>query len=195
MLSHDFLDSGSAQMTQTEAVAIAVPLMALMVVSRVRRSVGRQRVRPRRMQIRAALLTFALLSLALAPPFQPPLAAAMLAGIFPGIALAFLGLRHTRFESTEAGRFYHPNLYIGLAVSALFMVRIVYRLIVVAPMLQSIGHEGFDAQAMMFSSSRTPLTLAVLGLVVAYYVAYYIGVLIRSRESAPVLPPPAEAQA
>lgn len=191
----DYFDSGSASMNQLLPFAVAAPLMALMVVSRIRRNVGRQRVRPRRMQIRAALLSFALLSLALAPPFQPQLAVAMLAGIGPGIALAFLGLRHTRFETTEAGRFYHPNLYIGLAVSALFIARIAYRLIVLAPMLQSIGHEGANMQAMMFSSSRTPLTLAVLGLVVAYYVAYYIGVLIRSRALAPASPPPVEAQA
>ncbi|MDB5986521.1 MAG: hypothetical protein JWR16_1574 [Nevskia sp.] len=182
-------------MTHAPTLAIALPLLALAMFSRIRRNVGRQRVRPGRMRFRIGFLLLALLALGFTRPFDPALTGAMLAGAVVGIALAFFALRHTRFETIEAIRYYYPNLYIGLAVSALFIGRIVYRFIVLSPALQSAGQNDAATNSMMFYGARTPLTLGLLGLVVGYYAAYYIGVLIRSNRAAPPLAVPTEAQA
>ena len=161
--------------------SIALPLIALALYSRLRRSVGRQRVRPRRMSWRIGFLIFGTLMLGLSPPHSPALIAALFAGVVAGVGVAWFSLRHTRFEQVGDLHYYVPNLYIGLAVSALFIARIVYRLIVLAPQLQSTANDSAMPPWMTLNNTRTPLTLALLGLVLGYYAAYYLGVLLRSR--------------
>ena len=90
------------------------------------------------------------------------------------------------FGSVEAvgpDRFYTPHTYIGALVSALFLGRIAYRFIV----LYSTSH-AVAAGSLPFSSyERSPLTLALFGVLVGYYVAYYTGVLRRgARLTVPV---------
>lgn len=157
---------------------IAVLAVAALYYRRMRRLFGRQRVQPARMKFRIAFLIFVgalLLLRGMVHPDQP--AAAMAAGLAGGIALALLGLKLTRFESTPLGRFYTPHGGIGLALSALLIGRLAYRLVVILPQLQAAHGAGVDP----FSSfQRSPLTLAIFGLLIGYYVAYYIGVLLRS---------------
>src|SRR3954471_9627307 len=52
-----------------------------------------------------------------------------LVGLAIGAGIAWLGLRLTTFERQPDGLYFTPNLYIGLGVFALFLVRLVYRLI------------------------------------------------------------------
>jgi len=183
-------------MTHAPTLAIALPLLALAVFARIRRNVGRQRVRPGRMRFRIAFLSLAWLALGFSRRFNPELSGSLLAGTAAGVALAWFALRHTRFEFTDEARYYYPNLYIGLAVSALFISRIIYRLIVLSPAFQAAAQDDAALRSMsLLYGARTPLTLALLGLVVGYYAAYYSGVLVRSRRAALPMAPPTEAQA
>src|SRR5215469_3241051 len=103
---------------------------------------------------------------------------AMAAGLAGGVALAWYGLKHTQFEVTPQGRFYTPHTYIGALVSALFLGRIAYRFIV----LYSTAHAVAAADSNPFAVyQRSPLTLAIFGVLVGYYVAYYAGILARNR--------------
>ena len=43
----------------------------------------------------------------------------------------WFALRHTEFEATPQGYFYTPHLYIGIAVTALFIGRMLYRMVLV----------------------------------------------------------------
>jgi hypothetical protein len=152
--------------------------VVMMMYRRVRRTIGRQQVSPVRMQWRIGLLGVVGAMLLLGALRDMNLFGAMIAGIAGGVALGWFGLRHTKFESTAQGHFYTPHTYIGLFVSALLIARVLYRFVVVYPAAQSAAHAGanpFDAY------QKSPLTLAILGVVVGYYVAYYIGVLIKSR--------------
>ncbi|MDR3417665.1 MAG: hypothetical protein P4L83_15920 [Nevskia sp.] len=108
--------------------------------------------------------------------------------------MALLSLRHTRFETREAQRYYIPNLYIGLAVSALFVARIAYRFAVIYPKLNQAGASQ-DPRAVLASlgSAQTLPTLALLGVVLGYYASYYGGVLLLSRRLVAVAVPPAVA--
>jgi len=159
-------------------------LIALMYYRRFRRLFGRQPVQPARMKFRIVFLLFvgALLLARAVLGLEAGLAVAT--GLGAGIALAWLGLRLTTFETTPQGRFYTPHGGIGLALSALLLGRLAYRFFVIAPVLQDAHQAGMNP----FSAfQRSPLTLAIFALLIGYYVTYYIGVLLRSapREGLP----------
>lgn len=147
------------------------------IYRRVRRNIGRQRVQPVRMRSRIILLGVVGALVLAGATRNLQLFEGMLAGIAGGTALAWLGLRHTQFEITEQGSFYTPHTWIGLAVSALLIGRIAYRFMVVYPMAHAASQAGANPFA---AYQRSPLTLAIFGIVIAYYIAYYAGVLMRS---------------
>jgi hypothetical protein len=90
------------------------------------------------------------------------------AGLGAGSVLAVYGLRLTSFEPTPQGLFYTPNAHLGIALSLLFVGRILYRLVEV----YGINTTAFPSAA---DFVRSPLTLAVFGLLAGYYIAYAIG--------------------
>lgn len=154
--------------------------VAWAIYRRVRRNIGRQRVQPTRMRFRMIVLgVVGALALA-ASARNVELVAALAAGIVGGVALAWLGLRHTKFETTPQGGFYTPHTWIGLAVSALLLGRIAYRFMVVYPVAHAASQVGANPFA---AYQKSPLTLAIFGVVIGYYVAYYSGVLVKSREA------------
>jgi len=153
-------------------------LLAFAIYRRVRRNIGRQALSATRLKVRIGIFGIVGTLLLLACARDPALSAAMLAGVAGGVALAWFGLKHTQFEVTPEGRFYTPHTYIGAFVSALFLGRIAYRFIV----LYSTSH-AMAADANPFAAyQRSPLTLAIFGILLGYYVAYYAGILHRNRE-------------
>ena len=162
---------------------LTAALVVWIFYRRLRRSFGRQRVREGLMWLRMGILTaFAVLA-AIASAHDVTVLAALFAGIVCGAVLGYVGLRHTKFEVTAEGRFYTPHTYIGIAVTALFLGRLIYRYLTVydgtAP--AAAATHGFAA-----SSLGNPVTVAVIGAWVGYYVLYYLGVLQRLRLTAAV---------
>jgi hypothetical protein len=158
-------------------------LIAFAIYRRVRRNIGRQALSTTRLKVRLGIFGFVGVVLLIVSARDPALCAAMLAGIAGGVTLGWFGLKHTQFEVTPEGRFYTPHTYIGALVSALFLGRIAYRFIV----LYSTSH-GVAADASPFAAyQRSPLTMAIFGVLVGYYVAYYSGILVRNS----TLPEPA----
>jgi cytochrome b561 len=94
-------------------------------------------------------------------------------GLIFGSLLAVYGLRQTRFEQTPQGLFYTPHAHLGIALSLLFVGRILYRLVAVYA-LNGAASPGAAEFA------RSPLTLAVFGLLAGYYIIYAVG-LVRWR--------------
>jgi hypothetical protein len=153
-------------------------LIAFAIYRRVRRNIGRQALSPARLTSRIALFGILGTMILLMSLRDVNLFGAMLAGVAGGLALAWFGLKHTQFEVTPQGRFYTPHTYIGAFVSALFLGRIAYRFIV----LYSTSH-ALAADSDPFAAyQKSPLTLAIFGVLVGYYVFYYAGVLRRGRE-------------
>jgi hypothetical protein len=146
---------------------------------RVRRSFGRQPVQEGRLMVRAGLFVVVGGLILFYSTRDLSLLAPMVIGIAGGTLLGFVGLRHTKFESTAAGRFYTPHTYIGLFVTALFVVRIVIRYVNV----YANPHLTGPPQNPLAAYQNNPLTLGALGVVVGYYVFFNVGVLLRSRAS------------
>jgi hypothetical protein len=156
----------------TIAVLVLVPLLAWRVWSRVRRMVGRQRLSRVRPWI--TLTVFPALAALLAFGAAHGDAGRLwwlAGGLAAGALLAAWGLHLTRFEPTPQGLFYTPNLHLGIALSLLFVGRVLYRAVEVYAL-------GATASGADFA--RSPATLGVFGLLAGYYVAYAAG-LVRWR--------------
>lgn len=151
------------------------------IVRRLRRTFGRQPVQPARLWFRIGVLTLAGgLVTATSVMRGAEMLEALIAGLACGAVLAYFGLRHTRFEVTPQGRFYTPHTYIGLAVTLLFLGRLVYRFLYL-----SSGANGMFAAdpSAAAAYSRSPLTVGIFAVLVGYYVLFYAGVLSRTRVS------------
>jgi hypothetical protein len=165
----------------------AIALLAvLLVYRRLRRSFGRQRLRPVRMRIRIGVLMVLAVALLPAAIRSGLFLAADLAGFAAGIALGIWGGRLTRYERREIGLYYIPHTFSGIAVSLLLVGRLVYRLIVAYSADRALGDVADPLQAIgsraMFNS---PLTVGLLFVVIGYYVCYYSWVLWRSNRIGP----------
>jgi len=157
-------------------------LVVWAIVRRLRRTFGRQPVQPGRIWLRIGILTLAGgLIAATSVMRSAEMAEAFIAGLACGVALAYVGLRHTLFEATPEGRFYTPHTYIGLAVSLLLVGRIAYRFLYLA------NGAGPNAAA---AYQRSPLTVGIIAVLVGYYVLFYAGVLLRTRASEVPAPDP-----
>jgi len=157
-----------------------------MVYRRVRRNFGRQAVNEGRLKFRIGLLAVVGLVFLLGTALHPVLLGALVAGAAGGLVLAMIGLHHTQFEATSEGRFYIPHTYTGLVVTALFLGRLCYRLLVLYPQMHAAAQEDANPFA---SLQRSPLTVVVFGLLIGYYIYFNVGVLRRSRDL--VVPPAA----
>lgn len=159
------------------ALMVLVPLLLWRLYSRMRRLVGRQRLSRVRPWLTLLFMPLLLLALAIGARHAPLHLALLGLAVVGGAALGRFGLSRTRFEATPQGLFYTPNAHLGIALSLLLAARILWRVLQIAfidPTLpRSMGH-----------FARSPLTLAVFGLLAGYYVVYAAG-LLRWRGSLP----------
>lgn len=150
-------------------------LVSWRMYSRVRRLIGRQHLAPKRPWVTVILFPLLLLSLGIGAFRESATTFALLAGIGVGTALGLYGLQLTKFERTSEGLFYTPNAHIGIALSAVFVSRILYRL------AQTLLFSATAPPTSAFASS--PLTLAMVGMLAGYFVTYAIGLLRWSQRA------------
>lgn len=156
---------------------VLVPLIVWRIAVRIRRLISRQRSKPIRHWL-AAIFFPVLISLLATTVLAAPIALTALAvGVAGGIALAWWGLRLTKFEKNSEGYFYTPNAHIGIALSILLVERLGNRFFQMATL------SGADSLHATQEFGRSPLTMIVIGTLAAYYAVYAMGVL-RWRRSA-----------
>ncbi len=158
--------------TSVLPILIMIPLLIWRLHSRVRRSIGRQTLSKVRPWITIGVFPLLTVLLGFAALGRPALWGAMAGGIAGGALLGVYGLGKTKFENTPQGLFYTPNAHIGIALSLLFVGRVIYR------MFELYTESQAQQSAATFAAS--PLTLGIFGLLAGYYVAYAIG-LVRWR--------------
>jgi hypothetical protein len=173
---------------------LTAALVVFLVYRRFRRNFGRQLLQPTRMSIRIvlpAVIGCALLPMAFR---SAQFLGAELAGIALGIGMAFWGAERTRFQMNEGRLYYVPHTYTGIAVSLLFLGRLVFRFIQVyagyhstVDHMQAAGgaplaNAAYPPQGFLPSTMvRSPLTVGILFVLVGYYVCYYGLVLWKSK--------------
>jgi hypothetical protein len=153
---------------------VFVGLIVWRVYRRIRRSIGRQPVRTKRLTTGIVIYSVLCLLLGLGAIPHPKVLEGLGAGLLVGVPLGLIALRFTRFETTPEGRFYMSHPYIGIAIAALLVVRVFYRLTVLF---------GNSSQAQTPAATmQSPLTFSLFGLLAGYYITFYAGVLMRSRK-------------
>jgi hypothetical protein len=151
-------------------IAAVTAIVAFGAYRRVRRTIGRQELIARRQYVRIGLIVAVCLAFALVQPLHPVAVAYIASGIIVGAAIGAFALRHTEFESSAEGYFYKPHLYIGIAVTALFVGRLLYRMVLVYDTAGAAAGAGPTPDS-------NPLTLGILSLTAGYYVVYCTGLL------------------
>jgi hypothetical protein len=152
----------------TITLLVVAPLLVWRIYVRFRRMSGRQRLSRVRPWITLILFPTIVLLLAYATHWHFERLSWLAGGLVFGSLLGVYGLRQTRFESTPQGLFYTPHAHLGIALSLLFVGRIVYRLIELYVLDTTASHG-----APQFAQSL--LTLAIFGVLAGYYFAYAVG--------------------
>ncbi len=162
--------------------AVAAPLAAFMVYRRVRRNFARQPLRTGRLAVRSLFMVVVagfLLLAGLAGGIGASMAGwGVLAGLAAGGILGVVGLRMTQFETVVGKHWYTPHPGIGLALTALMMGRLAYRFFAVRAITVTLAASD---PSIFANLQRSPLTLAIAGLLIGYYLAYNVGLLRMAR--------------
>src|SRR5581483_1240068 len=171
------------------STAIAIGLIALLYYRRFRRSFGRQPVQPKRMITRVVILCVVGALLLIGATLNPMMLAADVGGLILGLALGWWGLKLTRFERHADGVHYIPHSWFGIGITVLLLARLAYRFTVLWPAMQG-AHGAAPAAAQPPPYPNSPLTLALFGLLIGYYVFYYLGVLRMAKKQPPMAADP-----
>jgi hypothetical protein len=157
----------------TVTLLALLPLLGWRVYSRFKRVVGRQRLSRIRSWITLAIIPTPVVLPSVAARSHAGRLWRLAAGLDAGALLGTFGLDRTRFEPTTQGLIYAPNAHLGMALSLLFVGRVVHRLVEVYA-IEPVGPHGME------DCTRSPPTLAVFGLLAGYYIRYSVG-LVRWR--------------
>ena len=156
-------------------------LIAWSIYRRIRRNIGEQKLRPRRIIL--SLVIFAvvgtLIVTAACMLHNPGMVLGFGGGLLLGAGLGFFGLHLTKFRTTDEGHFYTPNTYIGGALSLLLIGRMAYNYWKNGGFAPPPGHQPVPS----------PLTYFIIGLTFGYYIVYYIGLFVHTHDKKPPVPP------
>jgi hypothetical protein len=148
-------------------------LFAWGIYRRIRRNIGRQKLRPRRIIISLVIFSAVSLVLLFLSLSLPKLMLGIGGGLLLGALLGFLGLKLTKFETTGEGHFYTPNTQIGIALSILFVGRVLYRFWILNDAARAhVAPQPF----------QSALTFLTFGLIAGYYIVYYIGLFAHTHD-------------
>ncbi|MGE5625533.1 MAG: hypothetical protein ACM3ZT_08305 [Bacillota bacterium] len=157
---------------------------------RFRRNFGRQKLSRWRLKLRMWVL--GVLGMILLPFafFSAERAIATVLGAGIGVALGMWAAKHTRFLKQDGKLYYIPHTYTGIAVSALFIGRLIYRFVVVAPSVLSVATMASQgANPADFGGwqaiSHNPVTRTIFFILIGYYLYYYGYVLHESEHLKP----------
>jgi hypothetical protein len=163
-------------------------LFVFVIYRRFRRNFGQQPLRPIRMQVRIGVLII-VGGLLLPTAFRSgAFLAATIAGVAAGAALAVWGGSRTRYVKISNQLYYVPHTYTGVAVSLLFVGRLVYRIIQIytnAHATRAVAAEASNQAFVPSSMLTSPLTLSLFFVLMGYYVCYYSIVLWKSKRTVP----------
>jgi cytochrome b561 len=165
-------------MSNAPIVAVALaPLVAWRLYSRIKRLTTRQRSRVWRHRTTLVFFPLLVLMLALACLGNPIVLLVLAAALAAGVGLGIFGVRKTTFEKVGDEYFFTPHARIGAFIALLFICRMAWRAWEYYSLDGAMPHQDF---------ARSPLTLAVFGVLAGYYMTYAVG-LLRWRKRTSVL--------
>jgi cytochrome b561 len=170
---------------------LVIAFVIYRIFIRVKRLTTRQPVRPVGLRLRSAFLVVIVVLLAVASVNHVEVLEALIAGCAGGVAAGYVGLRGSTFENTPDGLYYTPHRGLGILIALIFLGRIAYRIYQFETNQIPLGQGGDSGP--FAALGRSPLTMALFGLLACYVVTYSIGILLwyrRERVATVVVPPP-----
>jgi hypothetical protein len=164
-------------MDRTVLYVVFGAYIAWRVYRRMKLNIGRQPLRPRRIIFRLVMICLACLFIPVVLHQYPLALAGFGGGLLCGALLGFVGLRLTKFETTEQGHFYIPDTRMGVGISLLLTGRIIYRLIVPPNFTLIPGHPP---------PQFSPLTFFLAGITLGYFLVYLIGLVVHTHDKKPL---------
>jgi hypothetical protein len=149
---------------------VVVPLVGWRIYVRWKRNVGEQTFRPTRLKFYAGGFVALTAGCAILSVGHASLLLGWASGLAIGVLVGMWGLRLTTFTTIATGRYYTPNTHLGVALSGLFIFRIIYRVIAIYSHL-SVGGRPTPAWG------QSALTYLTFELLAGYYIAHSLGVL------------------
>ena len=165
-------------------IIIISALLLFSIYRRVRRNIGWQHLIQRKLLIRTFIFLIIGMLFLSGGIFHPINLISDIIGILIGVALAYYGAAMTHFEKRDGGWYFRPNTWIGSAVTAIFFVRIIYRIYNLYMLgdlskLQQQGQaNGFQNMGYAVGNSRSSGLILIM---FAYYVTYYL-IIIRKQK-------------
>lgn len=153
--------------------ALLAGLIGWRLYRRIRRNIGRQKLRPKRIIVSMILFAVASAFIIATGLQHTQVLLGFGGGVLFGALLGFLGLRLTRFETTNEGHFYTPDTRIGVGLSLLLAGRILYRVVYMQEGSLTPDHPAVQP---------TPLTFLIVGSMVGYYLVYYVGLFVHTHD-------------
>lgn len=168
-------------MQATLGIAPVLAVIAWMAFRKMVRILALQRVTP---WLAVRVVSSVLLGGAVAVVLREnlPLLVAAVGGLGLGLAAAGCGLSLARFER-QAGRLcYRPNIFVELAVYAVVILRVAYRLALTlqAPAADAATPAPATVSGLLGQYARDPWTTGALFLAIGYYTFFNGGILLQA---------------
>lgn len=155
-----------------------VLLVGFMIYRRTKRTIGLQKIVRSRLMFRIILFSLLGCVFLYLGVLHPINLIADGAGLVCGLVLAHYAIKHTQFEQQSDGMYYRTHLWVNMAVLALLVGRIAYRLLV----MQSLGPDAYDPSANpMQMYGKDPWTIGIFFVLVSYYIRFFTFLLAKGK--------------
>lgn len=174
-------------MHNSVSIVLIICLVLFSIYRRVRRNIGWQPLNTRTMTFRTVIFLVIGALFLTASGFHPISLISDVVGIVLGIVLAYYASVMTRYEQRNGGWYFRPNTWIGGAVTALFLFRLIYRFYEAYTLTSQGGlPQGQSANGLqsISYSGTTPWMSGLLLIMFAYYAAYYLLVMNKQKQHA-----------
>ncbi|EST11969.1 CcdC protein domain-containing protein [Sporolactobacillus laevolacticus] len=158
---------------------IIVALILFVIYRRIRRNIGWQLMRQKRMITRITIFAIIGFLFLIGSAFHPISLLSDALGIAAGVLLAVYSAKITHMEQRDQQWHYRPNVWIGSLVSALFLGRLFFRFygLYTSGLLQ-----GNAANPQQINQVGNSWTAGLLLIIFAYYIVYYIFLLRKHKQ-------------
>ncbi|MGZ7445365.1 CcdC protein domain-containing protein [Paenibacillus sp. TH7-28] len=152
---------------------------------RVKRSIGWQQLKPKKIMFTTTLLGIAGILFLIAGGLNWVSLLSDAAGMAIGGLLAYYSVTTTRFEQRDGGVYYRSSTWISFAVTALFFGRLIFRLygLTFGPQAGLAGTAPMN-QAAAFGSSQNPWLSGLVLIMFVYYIVYNITLMVKRNKLA-----------
>lgn len=156
-------------------------LIAFILYRRIKRSIGFQPFKPRRLTARIVIFSFVVILLLAASALHPVSYLYDLVGAVLGFILVMYAVKHSSFEMRKETLFYRTHIWIESLVLFLFLSRFLYR--VTYLFYVSNSQSAMNSAQYSQHFTKDPSTMAVFFLLAVYYIGFYSFVLKRGKDT------------